>query len=412
MTAERRSAALTLAFITMLHGMNHTYSIFLSPLNEQMRQFFGENSISAITSFKTTYLFIYAMSNLVFGIFANRMSTRWALSLGAFLNAFAVLAYTLIGPKGIAYMHILWAIGGIGGGTYHPLANLLVTRLYTTRKGWALGITGMGASMGFTFGPLTTWFLSGTLHLHWQQVATVFGLLGLLAGLAVLLMVGKVPDYNPSVSQPVAATTGPKAPVSYGSALAIFVGFVILAVGMREICYWSILDVSDFYLNKAYGGMLSTAFYLTLLSVPGILIQPMAGAISDRVGRNRMAAIALALHGFSVALIVLSPHSTLFLAYILLGIGQAASVPTIEALIADFTTPKNRGLVFGVLVTSGLGLGALGPLLSGLLIDGLGGTLAAYQTCLYMLACLTGVAAILMAFSSKVARGLGLIKEA
>ena len=412
MTVERRSAALTLGFITMLHGMNHTYSIFLSPLNEQMRQFFGENSISAITSFKTTYLVIYAMSNLVFGIFANRMSTRWALSLGAFLNAFAVLAYTLIGPHGIAYMHILWAIGGIGGGTYHPLANLLVTRLYTTRKGWALGITGMGASMGFTFGPLTTWFLSGTLHFHWQQIATVFGLLGLVTGLAVLLMVGKVPDYNPSASQPAAATTGPKAPVSYGSALAIFVGFVILAVGMREICYWSILDVSDFYLNKAYGGMLSTAFYLTLLSVPGILIQPMAGAISDRVGRNRMAATALALHGFSVALIVLSPHSTLFLAYILLGIGQAASVPTIEALIADFTTPKNRGLVFGVLVTSGLGLGALGPLLSGLLIDSLGGTLAAYQTCLYMLSGLTGVAAVLMAFSGKVARGLGLTREA
>jgi len=410
MTAEKRAAALSLAFITMLHGMNHTYSIFLSPLNEQMRQFFGENSISAITSFKTTYLVVYAMSNLVFGILANRMSTRWALGLGAFLNAFAVLAYTLIGPKGIVYMHVLWAVGGIGGGTYHPLANVLVTRLYTTRKGWALGITGMGASMGFTFGPLTTWFLSSTLHLQWQQVATVFGLLGLLAGLAVLLMVGKVPDYNPA-AQPAAATTGPKAPVSYGGALAIFVGFVILAVGLREISYWSILDVSDFYLTTAYGGMASTAFYLTLLSVPGILIQPMAGWISDKVGRNRMAAIALALHGISTALIVLSPHSLLFGVYILLGIGQAASVPTIEAMVADFTTPKNRGLVFGILVTSGLGLGALGPLLSGLLIDGLGGTLPAYQTCLYLLACLTGAAAVLMAFSSKVARTLGLIKE-
>ena len=78
---SHRSVLISLVVISAIHGINHTFSIFLSPLNEEIRLFFGATSISAITAFKTTYLFVYAMSNLVTGLLANRLSARLVLSV-------------------------------------------------------------------------------------------------------------------------------------------------------------------------------------------------------------------------------------------------------------------------------------------------------------------------------------------
>jgi len=406
MISGRRGALLSLIFISILHGVNHTYGIFLSPLNEEMRRFFEVETISTITSFKTTYLMIYAASNLVFGLLTNRISSRWTLGIGGLLNAAVVAAYAFIGPLGIPYMHVLWAASGAAAGTYHPVANALITRLYAGRKGWALGITGLGASTGFAFGPLLTGVLSKSCGFNWMQVALVFGAVGAACSAAVLFTVSDVPHEDP----PKTATPSDAPAARNGTgALAVFLTIVVIAVGMREMAIWGVMDITDFFVSRAH--RTSAAGYLFLLFLPGIAVQPLAGAMSDRAPRHLVAAGALLLHGASTALMPLASLRLLFLPFLLLGIGQAASVPTVEAYMADYTTPRNRGIVFGVVVTAGLGIGSLGPLLSGMLVDHLGGTVHAYNVCLYGLGSLTGAAAVIMLFSNAAGRLLGLKQE-
>ncbi|MBN1808988.1 MAG: MFS transporter [Planctomycetes bacterium] len=407
MTRAGRSALLPLAAVSLLHGMNHAYAVFLSPLNNEIRQFFGADAISAVTSFKTTYLLVYAASNLLFGALTNRISARYALGLGAVLNAGAIVAFSMVGPAGIATMHVLWALAAIGGGTYHPVANALITGLFPGRKGWAFGITGMGASAGFAFGPLLTGFLSTALHLDWKQIAVVFGALGLTCAIAALVFISESSAEQASPGHvPPDNAAGSRFPIS--AALGIFVAFVVAAAGMREIVTWSVLDISDFFLSRAHETV-ETSWYLFLLGLPGIAVQPLAGMLSDRISRHRLAAAALALHAVSTVLVVATPTAVLFIPYLLFGIGQAASVPTIEAYVADYTNPRNRGLVFGFMVTAGLGLGALGPLFSGILVDWLGATTGAYRVCYVALGTIAACAALLMAFSGAVARRLRLV---
>ncbi len=423
MKITERRAFLILVIMSVIHGMIHTYSIFLSPLNEEMRRFFQADTVSAITSFKTTYLIIYALSNLLFGVLTNRISARLTLTIGMTVNGIAIAAFGLIPPDQIGLMHLLWALAALGGGTYHPVANVLITRLYPIRKGWALGITGIGSGAGFAFGPVFTGLLTGLLGFSWQEVAFTFGLAGLVAALSVLIAVRDLPSASAAavpVPAPSAAAepAGPAAPLRTsvasrppipGTAMGLFMFFIVTAVATREIAMWSAIDVADFYLTASRGMTGRTAWYLFLMYIPAMIIQPLAGTLSDTLGRRTLAVAAFGIHSLSFFLIIWLPGGLLFLPFLIMGVGQNASVPVVEALVGDVTTPRNRGFYYGIYVTSVMGLGALGPLLSGLLIDGLGGTREAYRICLTILGILPLIGAFMMLFTDRVLGALKIV---
>ena len=63
----------------------------------------------------------------------------------------------------------------------------------------------------------------------------------------------------------------------------------------------------------------------------------------------------------------------LFVAALIGGFMLLATVPVIDATIADIAPPPVRGSVFGVIITLGLLLGALSPYIMELIHDALGG---------------------------------------
>lgn len=383
--------------IAAVHGLVHAFSIFLSPLNDEIRRYFLADSVATITAFKSTYLATYAASNLFFGLLTNRISARRTLSVGLAVNGAAVACFAFVSPSGVALMHALWLLAAIGGGVYHPVANVLITRLYPEGKGRVIGFTGTGAAVGFALGPLMTTGLSSALGLDWQGVALVFGLFGVLASLWVYATVedaegaaprpeaaDAVPDAVPGAvpdAVPGALPDAGAAPAAASGLKAI--GGVLIAVilisGAREIAMWSVLDISDFFLLRLFDGPGHTGVYLFLLYVPGIIVQPLAGGLSDAVGRRWLATAAFVIYGGSVAAAgVLSP-GIVFLAYLGMGIGQAATIPTIEAVVADVAGPEHRGAAYGVFFTAGIALGALGPGGTGFIVDVLGGGLDAFR---------------------------------
>lgn len=411
-----RAAMVSLVVISALHGINHTFSIFLSPLNEEIRIHFGVASISAITALKTTYLFVYALSNLGAGLLANRVSARLVLSLGLVLNGLAIAAFSLVPGQALGLMHVLWAIAGIGGGVYHPLAMALVTNNFPRRKGWALGITGVGAGLGFAFGPLISQVLAQNVGFTWQQLALIFGLTGAAFAAVSLSTItdaprelgGEEPASGAGVSGLEAEPAPPAVPGRVAAAGAdtrrgaagasgvawAFLFTIIAIAGTREITMWSILDVSDFYLERVFTGRAPTGFFLFLLYIPGVIVQPIVGNLSDRGHRNRIAAVTMALYGAAVLLIAVVPVGLLWLVFLTMGAAQTATVPTVDALVADATPDHGRGVAFGVFVTFGIGIGSTGPLLFGLVVDALGGTVGAFHATFVALAALLGLGAI------------------
>ena len=131
---NNKQALLSLSIAGILHGMIHTLSLYLSPLNAEIARYSGLEAIRAVTAFKTSYLIFYAGSNLFFVALTNLMSAQLVLSIGMTINALAVIAFRLVSPSGVPLMHLLWIIAALGGGVYHHVANVLITRLFPGKK--------------------------------------------------------------------------------------------------------------------------------------------------------------------------------------------------------------------------------------------------------------------------------------
>jgi EmrB/QacA subfamily drug resistance transporter len=110
------------------------------------------------------------------------------------------------------------------------------------------------------------------------------------------------------------------------------------------------------------------AYALTLASF--LLV---AGSLGDRLGRRRIFAVGLGIFTFASLLCGLSGDPTLLnLARGLQGIGGGAMFATSLALIAQEFEGKERGTAIGAWGASIGGGVAIGPLVGGLLTDGLG----------------------------------------
>jgi MFS family permease len=101
---------------------------------------------------------------------------------------------------------------------------------------------------------------------------------------------------------------------------------------------------SDLGLSDAELGWLGSAFvFLYLLaSIP-------LGMVGDRVARNRLIAVGVAVWGAATFLSGLArSYLQLFLTRALVGIGEASYGPTATAMVSDFFPKTRRGLVNGV----------------------------------------------------------------
>jgi MFS family permease len=104
-----------------------------------------------------------------------------------------------------------------------------------------------------------------------------------------------------------------------------------------------------------------------------MVAKPIAGRLSDRVGRIPVIVIGLLLCAAALPLIFRSESLTTFvLVTPLLGLGVGAVTPVTNALIADLASARRLGAAMGVFGTVWDVGEAAGPMIAGFLIGGLG----------------------------------------
>lgn len=329
----------TLALTAALHGFTHLYTTLLTPLYFQIEGDLGLRQVAKATLLGTVQGFAYCLTALPVGFAADRWSRKWILAIGLAANAAALiaLAHAPTYPLVLACV----AFAGIAGGLYHPAANALLTDLYPTRQGRALGLAGMGASLGFFFGPLT----GGTLGqlLGWRVAVGTAGSVGLVVAGTFAFLASDAPG-RPHHSRDIKITVSPPAVMGYFA-------LVSLLLSVRDFAGVGTQTFTSLFLQRAHGfGEAKTGLFLGLMSLSSLIANPLFGGLSDSPRRLHWAASVLGLAAAGTALIPWFPRTLVFCGIMWHGIFILASYPIIEAALSESVPANLRSRMFGVVL--------------------------------------------------------------
>ena len=178
MTHNKNRNTRTLWLCGALHAFTHIYQVALIPLYFLIQKDLRLKSVEAATLLVTAMGIAYFLPSYLMGILADRVSRKKLLAAGLIVNGLGYVGLSFAPNYPMALACVVLA--GLGGSFYHPSATALVARMYPIGTGKALGLVGVGASVGFFIGPLYTGWRAVTAG-DWRTPVLELGLLGIIA---------------------------------------------------------------------------------------------------------------------------------------------------------------------------------------------------------------------------------------
>jgi len=145
---------------------------------------------------------------------------------------------------------------------------------------------------------------------------------------------------------------------------------LIISYGLMWVATLSVLTFLPLYLidAKGFSPELATIIF-AFLFVVGMVIKPVAGEISDRVERPKVALGGLLLSIVAMTWLVFAQSPIYIgLAVVAFSVGYKAQPPVVESLMVDMMDEEYRGGDLGAAKTVATGIGALGPAYIGFVV--------------------------------------------
>src|SRR5216683_831579 len=300
------------------------------------------------------------------GALSDVLGRKRMMVLGAFFFAAPPFLYPFVeGPWSLLALRF---IHGFATAIFSPVASAYVASLAETgrgaRLGWLASTTDFGATAGSFAGGFVLYFTAS-----YSLTFLLVGVIGALSLLAVFLL----PDVDRPA--PKAETFGTRAAELRKGLAEVFRTPPIFVAGGIEavmyIGYGAFLGFLPIYARSIGLNFAEIATVLGAQLIFGLVAKPIAGTVSDRIGRIPVIVIGLLFCAAALPLIFRSESLTTFLlAAPLLGLGVGAVTPVTNALTADLASTRGLGAAMGVFGTV-LDIGeAAGPMIAGVLIGG------------------------------------------
>ena len=353
--------------ITIGHGLTHWYPATFYLLLPLIGNELGL-TYSQIGLIMTCKYLASAVANVPGGVLVDTVGRKGLLmAVSLFWIGFP---YLLIGFTH-SYLMLLACIAlvGFGNSLWHPTAIPTLGRRYPERKGLVLSVHGMGGNVGDAVAPIVIG--AALTYFTWREVVVLNVVPGLVVAALLFVALGSM-----RLGSKKAETQ------SFGQYFAglkdLFAsrGLVLLSTGsaFRTMTQSTLLTFLPVYLANQMGySPFWVGACLFALQAAGFAASPIAGHLSDKVGRKQILVSSMAASAVVLAAMAFSGGSALFIALVaVLGFFLYATRPVIQAWMLDATPRNMAGSSIGVLFGAQAAGGALGPLLGGMVADQFG----------------------------------------
>jgi MFS family permease len=257
---------------------------------------------------------------------------------------------------------LFMALGGFGGGWFHPQSLAILSTKYRDQKAFALGVHDSSANLGEVVGPLTIGFLLN--FFDWRTSLQIWAIPGLCIGVLYAtfgregnLAVPRPRDYRRAVWEDV---------LKNKAVFSLVAVSTLRAMGQTALAAFLPLYLS---LHLKLPASIAGA-YMSILFLFAGMAPACVGWVSDRLGHKRLIAVFSVL---SFVAIVVIPHlgSGFLLTAGLAALGALlwALRPVIVSAAMSAAPQHLSGSIVALIYGANMGVSFLAPLAAGLIAD-------------------------------------------
>ncbi len=351
-----------LALLGAAHSLNHSLFLIAPPLLLIIMQNLDTSKLVLGTIGTITSL-IYGVGALVGGPLGDRITETKIIALALAL-AGASTFVLLIASNVLIYSLAMFLMAAWAS-LYHPTANALISKAFHGNMGEAMGIHGVGGTVGVMFTPIVAFAIG--VAIDWRISFIVFGIFSILIGIII--------SRNRTQTTRRQSTLGILKVFKIKGLLTILIFNIFIGLYMKgiELFLPAYLTLKPFQPLGEGTAEFWAATSATLVLASGVLGQWLGGRSADRVGSKKV--LMIVSGGIVAALLFLlfTPAAFAFLgvgAFIILyGLSFYGHQPALNSLTGIMTPPERRGAVYGVFFFTSFGLGSLSQAVTGYLMD-------------------------------------------
>ncbi len=361
--------------ITLGHALTHWYPATFYLLLPIIGKELGL-TYSQIGLIMTCQYIAGAVANIPGGVLVDTVGRKgFLMALSLFWIGFP---YLIMGFTN-SYLMLLACVAlvGFGNSLWHPTAIPTLANRFPNRKGLVLSMHGMGGNVGDALAPIVVGSL--LVALTWREVVVLNVVPGVVMALLILAFLGTLRLGSRKPDSQAEGEGRVQSLREYARGLRPLFrnrGLVLLSTSsaFRSMTQNALLTFLPVYLAYEMG---YSPFWigasLFALQAAGFAAAPIAGHLSDRMGRKSVMMTSMAMTAVILVFMAFAGRSHAFVFLVaVLGFFLYAIRPVLQAWLLE-TTPKNMG---GTSVGVLFGAQALGssiaPLLGGMIADAFG----------------------------------------
>jgi MFS transporter, FSR family, fosmidomycin resistance protein len=304
----------------------------------------------------------------VVGFVTDKKPMPYALPIGM-VSSFVGLTMLILAPS---YWMILVSVLflGLGSAIFHPEGSRVSFMSAGNKRGLAQSIYQVGGNTGQALAPLISAFLILPFGMYGVSVILVLTAIGIfmLTKIALWYKERLEEEKLANVKKVLISSLPPLTKKQVGIAL----GLLFTIIFARSFYTTNITSFYVFYLLEEYGLTIKEGQLLIFLFMAsGVVGTFFGGPLSDRIGRKNVILLSVVA---PIPLCLTLPYVPLWLVIIMLvAIGSLIMISfSVTVVYAQELVPSKIGTMAGLTVGLSFGMGAIGAVAIGLLMDIIG----------------------------------------